>query len=411
MSCIRLFKLFLFLCSILSGVLFAIVLSQYELISNIHSPVGKNLAQTKEWSGQLDNSLQPLQYREWLRLKGFASEKIPHEELSYGPNRLQYQTEADYLFNQTKVLCLVLTTSRNRSRAMLNTWTKHCNDVGFYAKFSDSKNKKLTKIKLLDDSLVSSRTFCRVFVHLISKRTDFDWLLVTGDFTYAIVENLRHFLSPANASIPSYIGRPVHHYFLGVYNALDSGIVLSKASVNLLANGVFRSDADCVNINSNRVIYSGNFDAFVGMELAKHGIKPTNSLDMTENGAGSRFHPFKPEKLISPELISVFDTYWSSNVLPIKSGINCCSDKAITFTGFSPVTMYFIEYLLYHLTAFTELDGHKGIGNQQAYENYKVPSDMDRKIELQTKHKSRKRRKKNKHKNSESRKFSQLSML
>lgn len=329
MSCIRLFKLFLLLCSVLSGALFAIVWHNYQVavlrINNLHSPVGHNIADNNDPARQLDNSLQPVHYQQWLNSKGYVSLRMPHEELSYGANRSNFESEANFLFNQTKVLCLVLTRSRNRARALLHTWTRHCNQVAFYGKFSDSKNNKLVKIDFLDESIFSTRTFCRAFVDLISKHNDFHWLLITTDQTYAIVENLRHYLSPVNASLPYYIGRPVHHYFLGLYNAFDSGIVLSLAAVNLLANGIFRHDDSCVNIATNGVVYSGSFDAFISMELAKRGCKPSNTLDTQGSpGSGSRFHPYMPEKHILPELLSVFDSYWSSNVLPIQSGLHCC---------------------------------------------------------------------------------------
>jgi len=57
--------------------------------------------------------------------------------------------------------------------------------------------------------------------------------------------------------------------------------------------------------------------------------------------------------------------------------------------------MYFVDYLLYHVAAFTELDGHKGIGNRPTYESYQVLSDMDHKLRGRRKHK---RRRKGKHK-------------
>ncbi|KAI2808138.1 hypothetical protein BLOT_006080 [Blomia tropicalis] len=380
MYCIDFLKVFLFSCSVLSGILFAIVLKNYQVtvlrVGNSHTPINKHSNNGDDFVDKLDNRLQTDQYDEWLRKQGFVNEPIPHEDLSYGQNQPEAQIEAEFLFKQTKVLCMVFTNSRNRSRALANTWTKHCNEAVFYGSFHDSLNDKLVKINILDQNLYSPRTFCRSFVHLLSNHSNFDWLLITTDRTYAIVENLRYYLSGVNSSDYWYIGRPVHHYFLGVYNSFESGIVLSSASVNLLANDVFWNDNTCKNgIETNTGIYSGNFDAFISMHLLNHGIKPANTLDKSKGS--TRFHPFMPERHINPELISIFDSYWTSNVLPIKGGFSCCSKRAITFNGFSSVTMYFIEYLLYHLTAFTEQDGTKGLGNRPAYNTYIVPSDFD----------------------------------
>lgn len=383
--CIRIIKGFLLLCSILSGALFAVVWRHYEVvvsrIGNTHSPLGENVlggkgGGAKEWTRQLASiGIDSSSYTTWLASQGLASVPIPHEQLSYSTARekLTQKTEAAFLYNQTKVLCMVMASSRNRSRALRHTWTKHCNEVVFFGKFADRENDRLVRVELLDNSLLSPRTFCRAFVGLTSSgatgKDRFDWLLITTDNTYAIVENLRQYLAPVNASSPHYIGRPVHHYFLGVYNALDSGIVLSRGAVHLLASSVFSSHTACLNLDTHSVVYSSTFDAYIGMLLARHSINPANSLD----DGSSRFHPYRPEKHLVPELISVFDSYWSSNVLPIKGGFACCSEEAITFTGFSPVTFYFIEYLLYHLSAFTEADGHRGIGNMPSYESYRLP--------------------------------------
>lgn len=380
--CIRIIKGFLLLCSILSGALFAVIWHNYEVVVSrigyTHSPLGENVlggkgGSAKEWTKHLASTgINASSYSQWLSSQGLASVPIPHEQLSYGPKRdqLTQKTEAAFLFNHTKVLCMVMASSRNRSRALRHTWTKHCNEVVFFGKFADRENDRLVRVELLDGSLLSPRTFCRAFVGLTSSAAkNFDWLLITTDHTYAIVENLRQYLAPVNATTPHYIGRPVHHYFLGVYNSLDSGIVLSRGAVQLLASSVFSSHTACLNIDTHSVVYSSTFDAYIGMLLARHSIRPANSLD----DGSSRFHPYRPEKHIVPELISIFDSYWSSNVLPIKGGFACCSQQAITFTGFTPVTMYFIEYLLYHLTAFTQADGHRGIGNMPSYKSYRVP--------------------------------------
>lgn len=394
MSCIRLIKGLLIILSILSGALFAVVWRHYELvvsrIGSLHSPLGGGKNGAREWSRQLSSTgLNATSYADWLAAQGLVSVPIPREELSYGRWRgRERETESAFLFNRSRVLCMVMAGTKNRSRALRHTWTRHCNEVVFFAKFADRKNDRLVRLQLLDNSLLSPRTFCRAFVGVTSGSSSsrgggggwsqFDWLLITTDHTYAIVDNLRQYLAPVNASTPLYLGRPVHHYFLGVYNALDSGIVLSRGAVQLLlAEGVFTSDAACLNIDTGAAVYSATFDAYIGMLLARRGVRPANTLDAR---GGSRFHPYRPEKHLMPELLSVFDSYWSSNVLPIKGGsdgFGCCSQQAITFTGFTPVTMYFIDYLLYHLAGFTEADGQTGIGNMPSYESYRVPSELD----------------------------------
>ncbi|KAH9392829.1 hypothetical protein TYRP_005918 [Tyrophagus putrescentiae] len=369
MSCIRLIKGLLIILSILSGALFAVVWRHYELvvsrIGSLHSPLGGGKNGAREWSRQLSSTgLNATSYADWLAAQGLVSVPIPREELSYGRWRgRERETESAFLFNRSRVLCMVMAGTKNRSRALRHTWTRHCNEVVFFAKFADRKNDRLVRLQLLDNSLLSPRTFCRAFVGVTSGSSSsrgggggwsqFDWLLITTDHTYAIVDNLRQYLAPVNASTPLYLGRPVHHYFLGVYNALDSGIVLSRGAVQLLlAEGVFTSDAACLNIDTGAAVYSATFDAYIGMLLARRGVRPANTLD-ARGGSPPMCCPSR------------------------AGGLGCCSQQAITFTGFTPVTMYFIDYLLYHLAGFTEADGQTGIGNMPSYESYRVPSELD----------------------------------
>lgn len=54
------------------------------------------------------------------------------------------------------------------------------------------------------------------------------------------------------------------------------------------------------------------------------------------------------------------------------------SDTAITFTGFSSVTMYFVEYILYHLSVFPDTFAYQGLGNRQPPpEFFWVASDLE----------------------------------
>ena len=381
----RIWKLFLILCSVISGILFAIVWCNYEQtvmrITSMHSPlsmVNHFEVGNGNWQSKLDDHLQQnsMSYNKWLASLSLESVPIPNELVSYGKNRSSLKLESEWLANRTRILCLVLATTRSRIRAVNHTWTRHCNERHFYGGFHE-KQAPYIKIKFLDDSLLSPRTFCLAFIDLMARvKHDYDWLLITTDQTYAIVENLRYLVTPLDPRERFYIGRPVQHYFLGVYNSFDSGIVLSRGSVDLLANTLFMGNhTTCINLPTNGLVYGGQFDSYIGMFFASHSVRPENSYDQS---SGTRFHPFMPEKHLNPQLISVFDTFWMSNLLPVNSGFRCCSDHAITFTGFSSVTMYFIEYLLYHLAAFSKFDSIDGLGNHPPpYLAYRVPSDLD----------------------------------
>nr|XP_027197021.1 glycoprotein-N-acetylgalactosamine 3-beta-galactosyltransferase 1-like [Dermatophagoides pteronyssinus] len=387
----RVWKAFLILCSVMSGVLFAVVWLNYEQtvirFTSMHSPLSmaNRLGISNDnWRSKLDDHLQQtsVNYDKWLASLSLESVRIPHEQISYGINRSSLMLESEWLANRTRILCLVLATTRSRIRAVNQTWTRHCNERHFYGGFHEKK-EPYVKLKFLDDSLLSPRTFCLAFIDLMTRiKHDYDWLLITTDQTFAIVENLRHLVAPLDSRNRFYIGRPVQHYFLGVYNSFESGIVLSRGSVDLLANNLFVGNrTTCIDLSTNGLIYGGQFDSYMGMFLARNGVRPENTYDDSNDirqSGGTRFHPFMPERHLNPQLISVFDTFWMSNLLPVTGGFGCCSNRAITFTGFSSVTMYFIEYLLYHLAAFSKFDAINGLGNHPpSYLAYQVPSDLD----------------------------------
>lgn len=48
--------------------------------------------------------------------------------------------------------------------------------------------------------------------------------------------------------------------------------------------------------------------------------------------------------------------------ISFSQGMNCCSDRAITFHGLLPSKMYLMEYILYHLAVFR--NSFKGLGNK-----------------------------------------------
>ncbi|KAF7495964.1 Glycoprotein-N-acetylgalactosamine 3-beta-galactosyltransferase 1 [Sarcoptes scabiei] len=389
---IRLFKVFLLLCSVLSGILFAIVWRDYKQtvlkISLFNSPISEwsNVQHIKnDWRSKLDSfSENSIDYNQWLSINGLESVPIRREDLSYRSNESPElpTLESEFLANQTSITCMILSTTRHRSRALNNTWTKHCNHRWFYGGHHENKIPYV-KLRLLDESILSPRAFCLAFIDIINRiEESIEWLLITTDQTFAIVENLRYYVTPLDSGQQFYIGRPVHHYFLGVYNAIDSGIVLSKATVQLLANTIFYNRSNCNSLPMNKFIYGGQFDSYIGMHLASHRIRPANSFDDRVGTGGSRFHPFMPERHLNTKMIPIFDSFWSSNVLPVISGINCCSNQAVTFAGFSPVTMYFIEYILYHLSAFNGFDGPRGLGNNlPPYESFSVSSDLENRID------------------------------
>ena len=72
---------------------------------------------------------------------------------------------------------------------------------------------------------------------------EIQWILVTGEETFAIPENLRFYLAAKNASDPHYLGHAIKFWNV-VYNWADAGYVLSKGSLDKLMQK-FNSDEAC----------------------------------------------------------------------------------------------------------------------------------------------------------------------
>ena len=380
------------LCSVISGVLFAFVWRNYE----------QTVIEVQSIHNHIYGQLKDTHYDQWLGQHSIRRHVLSEESKSFANvnKNTDFILESEYLYSKVRVLCLVLTKSRKRAHAVRLTWATHCNNVIFFGPYSDHKIPVLKY-----PASTSHSSFCHSFLQMWNKHSElFDWLLIASDQTYAIVENLRHYVAPLNASSLYYLGRAVKHYFTNVYNSADSGIVLSRGAAqaikSVLAN---ESVCDMSSIDGIGTL-SRNFEVSLAIILSGFGCSAVDTRDAKNRG---RFHSFPPEKHLIPGMISVFNTYWRSSVFMSPEGPHCCSDLAITFNGIEPPVMYLTEYLLYHMSIFS--NSPLGLGNRPPpYSAYKVGSDVDKHeadlIEVGTpsikvidrKHKKQKKNKKSK---------------
>ena len=358
----RIIKWFLLFCSVISGMLFAIVWHNYEQtvieVQSIHSHSYGHLKDTH--------------YDQWLQQNHIKTHVLSEEFKSFAmfDKKVNFILESEYLFDRVRVLCLVLSKSRKASNSVRLTWANHCNNVIFFGPFSD---KKIPVHKYPASSSHSS--FCHSFIETWTQFSQtFDWILIASDQMYAIIENLRHYVSPLNASNPYYLGRAVKHYFTGVYNSPDSGIVLSRGAAQLIKN-VFHNQTICDNDFVEDIgRLSRNFEVSLAIILRHYGCNAVDTRDSQNKG---RFHSFPPEKHLIPGMISIFNSYWRSSVFMTSEGPDCCSDRAITFNDISPAIMYLTEYLLYHMSIFS--NSPLGLGNKAPpYSSYKVRSNVNK---------------------------------
>ncbi|KAL3245022.1 hypothetical protein MRX96_018415 [Rhipicephalus microplus] len=271
-----------------------------------------------------------LQYREILD----SSRQTPPVVLPRSPSYLKWLSdhglrratsgdvnEARLLYERVPVLCLVRATSAQQARSVLNTWSRRCNRVVFFGTLSDA-HVPVERVPLGDVAAA-----CELFARVLARHGGlFRWLLLVDDETFAVVENLRLYVAPLNASQVHYLGHSVR-WGSGFYNALAAGIALSEGAVRALRN---------------RCRPAADLERMVAASLPR-----AQPVDTRDTLLRSRFNLFGVEQMLIPG--SVAYEHRRSSIFRSPEGGRCCSQHAITFHGVNPVDMFLLEYLVYGL--------------------------------------------------------------
>uniref|UniRef100_L7LYM6 Putative rhip mic-2099 secreted protein n=1 Tax=Rhipicephalus pulchellus TaxID=72859 RepID=L7LYM6_RHIPC len=282
-----------FLVASVSGSLLAVIVLQYRAILDSSGPTPPIVLPRSP------------SYRKWLSDQGLV------RAASGAVN------EARLLYERVPVLCLVRATSAQQARSVLNTWSRRCNRAVFFGSLSDPYVPVVR---------VPSGDTCGLFAHVLAQHGgSFRWLLLVDDETFAVVENLRLYVAPLNASEVHYLGHPVR-WGAGFYNALAAGIALSEGAVRALRNRCRPAE----------------LERMVAASLPR--APPVDTRDTLLRG---RFNLFSVEQMLMPG--SVAYGHRRSSIFRSPEGGHCCSQHAITFHGVNPVDMFLLEYLVYGL--------------------------------------------------------------
>ena len=138
---------------------------------------------------------------------------------------------------------------------------------------------------------------------------DADWFMKADDDTYAVVENLRHFLYDKSPTDPVFFGRRFKPMVKQGFMSGGAGYVLSKeALTRFITKGVDNPEI-C------RMGGGGAEDLEMGRCLERLGVEAGDSRD--ELGR-ERFHPFIPEHHLIPGILPKDMWYWKYNYYPAK---------------------------------------------------------------------------------------------
>ena len=246
------------------------------------------------------------------------------------------------VYTKVKVLCLVMstpTTINTYGKSVKETWGKRCNRLLIIEQFG---------------------LFTAWQYVLNYHMNDTDWFLRINDDNFVILENLRKFLSRRNPDEPHYFGRRLK----GGYCQGNAGYVLSRETLRRFGS-LLRDPRKCT-IRGEK-----NPDMAVGRCLAGGEIYPSDTRDARGR---QMFHPVSPGKILVPNILK--QDFWLKNddYYPFKEGPECCSDNSITYRVLSPLSMYVMEYFVYHLMPYMRVP--MGVSKSQLTTNFSAKSQL-----------------------------------
>lgn len=264
----------LFVISFLLGILLAVSLHLYEVSV---SEVTVSDFPTAQYDWAYERWLESLGKRRVDRDPDFG--RYHNRTTRYSEDELDPESEAAFLYQEVRVFCLIFPTTAGARIAVTpgtsdgaltirNTWGKRCNRVLFYNEKHEDPLVPIIKLP----SKSAFGLLCESLRRIMAEDEQFDWILVTTEDTFALPENLRHYVAPFNASRPYYLGHAMK-FWNQVYNWGEAGYALSKGTVSALIQR-FNSSKSCQAGGK----YWKNSDWYLGKHLASMGIQVTYLL-------------------------------------------------------------------------------------------------------------------------------------
>lgn len=212
---------------------------------------------THQSSVAVKNNLNETVYQKWFASTRLVRKKIGFDLLRYSVD-VNVRTEAEFLFEKVRVLCLVLVRNAKNAEAVGNTWGKGCNSIEFVSLGNKTKRKILPIRKTKEQS--SWILLCKALLDVKS----FDWIVIVNDNSFVILENLRRLVAGLDSKRGYYLGHAVTFWTV-TYNTGQAGYVLSWGSVEAIRRK-FNSTELC----TSEITYLNQEDMYLGKLLRKH---------------------------------------------------------------------------------------------------------------------------------------------
>lgn len=286
-------RMILFLCACTIGMLLAILLHRYQDIQGI-----RIIYLTQPLPNDIDPS-----YLQWLESEGVKRQPIKDLEGFYYRKPRVHNVESDILKKKISVLCIIIVKSSKRARAINSTWAQHCNDHLFMSYSTGKVEGSLKTVKPLTDNVFEG--LCSV-IHQICRQNarKYEWTLIVEDKAFAVIENLRYFVS-------SYDNEDIHYFGHGMKDD-SNGITYNLASAGILvSNGamLYLHENTAGNCKSNLTKLS--HDMALGELFRYVNVKP---IDTRDHLGRCRFNSFSMEGLLVPGTIDLKLPYWHQSM-------------------------------------------------------------------------------------------------
>mmetsp|Transcript_42866 Transcript_42866/g.103659 ORF Transcript_42866/g.103659 Transcript_42866/m.103659 type:complete len:398 (+) Transcript_42866:128-1321(+) len=272
-----------------------------------------------------------------------------------------------------KILCFIMSHSKatTKIKAVQKTWGRKCDKLLIA---SNQTDPTIGAVKMNSEAsylgLWTKLNETMTYIWNEFGPDQFDWVLKADDDTFVIMENLKEYLSlpsiVANISQPSIHGRrfssPKYkhlerdEYFTNPQNAdfgkrfydkmdRNAPVIYNHGGSGYVMNMEYVKKFVEVMHGPDTVHGSPAEDMAHGVVMAYHDLWPTNTRD--ELGR-ERFHPKDPQTMYSmPEdKFRLFnDNFQATGGLSL--GVDCCSDKSITFHHIKARDMVALERVFY----------------------------------------------------------------
>lgn len=215
-------QIFVFMLGFFMGSILAVI--YHDLTS-----FSKRVQPSKSIPAISDRELYEFSFRK----TGLKRRNLNPDDISFGNFRKDYTTEAQFLYSNVSVICVVFVGGSSNAYAyhVSNTWGKKCNRVIFFGE----KSNHYLHVKRIK-SVHSWEYLCEAIKYIWSNyRKELQWAFFSPDHIFVIPENLRYILASKSCMKAYYIGHKVM-FWNQIYNSASTGYVLSYKAIELLMN-------------------------------------------------------------------------------------------------------------------------------------------------------------------------------